>query len=116
MTHYMNLAVVPFEQIGSGAKTIELRLYDEKRQTVSAGDTIIFTNSADKCQITVRVTKLHIFDSFKELYRSLPLDKCGYAKQDLDSADPDDMLAYYPKEKQERYKVVGIEIELIHKQ
>ena len=47
MTHYMNLASEPFEQISSGAKTIELRLYDEKRQAVSAGDTIIFTNLAD---------------------------------------------------------------------
>ena len=113
MTHYMNLAPKPFEQIRSGAKTIELRLYDEKRQAVSAGDTIIFTNLADKLQISAKVLKLYIFDSFKELYNNLPLNKCGYAEQDLDSASPDDMLAYYPKEKQERYKVVGIEIELI---
>ena len=48
MTHYMNLASLPFEQIVSGAKTIQLRLYDEKRQAVSEGDTIIFTNLADK--------------------------------------------------------------------
>ena len=87
MTHYMNLAPEPFEQIRSGTKTIELRLYDEKRQAVSAGDTIIFTNLADKLQISAKVLKLYI--------------------------SPDDMLAYYPKEKQERYKVVGIEIELI---
>jgi len=113
MTHYMNLASLPFEQIKSGTKTIELRLYDEKRQAVSEGDTIIFTNLADNRQITVRVIKLHIFDTFIELYRSLPLNKCGYAEQDLDSASPDDMLTYYSKEKQERYKVVGIEIEVI---
>ena len=47
MTHYMTLASLPFEQIMSGAKTIELRLYDEKRQAVFEGDTIIFTNLAD---------------------------------------------------------------------
>ena len=57
--------------------------------------------------------KLHIFDSFKELYNNLPLLKCGYTEQELDTASPDDMLAYYPKEKQEKYKAVGIEIELI---
>ena len=102
MTHYMNLASLPFEQIVSGAKTIELRLYDEKRQAVS-----------DNRQITVRVIMMHIFDTFIELYRSLPLNKCGYAEQDSDSASPDDMLTYYSKEKQERYKVVGIEIERI---
>ena len=113
MTHYMNLASLPFEQIVSGAKTIELRLYDEKRQAVSAGDTIIFTNLADKHQISAKVLKLYIFDSFKELYNNLPLNKCGYTEQALETASPDDMLAYYPKEKQERYKVVGIEIKLI---
>ena len=113
MTHYMKLASEPFEQIRFGAKTIELRLYDEKRQAVSAGDTIIFTNLADKLQISAKVLKLYIFDSFKELYNNLPLNKCGYAEQDLDSASPDDMLTYYSKEKQERYKVVGIEIERI---
>ena len=113
MTHYMNLASEPFEQISSGAKTIELRLYDEKRQTVSAVYTIIFTNRADNHQVSAKVLKLHIFDSFKELYNNLPLLKCGYTEQELDTASPDDMLAYYPKEKQEKYKAVGIEIELI---
>ena len=87
MTHYMNLASLPFEQIVSGAKTIELRLYDEKRQAVSEGDTIIFTNLADNRQITVRVIRLHIFDTFIELYRNLPLSKCGYTEQELFSAD-----------------------------
>ena len=113
MNHYMNLASEPFEQIKSGAKTIELRLYDEKRQTVSEGDTIIFSNLTDKRQVSARVLKLYIFNDFKELYDHLPLSKCGYAGHELDTASPDDMLAYYPKEKQEKYKVVGIEIELI---
>ena len=113
MIHYMNLASEPFEQIKSGAKTIELRLYDEKRQTVSEGDTIIFSNLTDKRQVSARVLKLHIFDNFKELYNNLPLSKCGYAEHELDTASPENMLAYYSKEKQEKYKVVGIEIELI---
>ena len=113
MTHYMNLAAEPFEQIRSGVKTIELRLYDEKRQAVSEGDTIIFTNISDNRQVKVRVLKLHIFNDFIELYSHLPLSQCGYTAQDSDTASPDDMLAYYPKEKQEKYKVVGIEIKLI---
>ena len=41
----MNLAPSPFEMIKSGAKTIELRLYDEKRRAVKVGDTIEFTNT-----------------------------------------------------------------------
>ena len=83
MTHYMNLASEPFEQISSGAKTIELRLYDEKRQTVSAGDTIIFTNLAGNHQVSTKVLKLHIFDSFKELYNNLPLLKYAILSRNL---------------------------------
>ena len=43
-THKLQLATLPFDAITSGAKTIESRLYDEKRQTIQIGDTVIFTN------------------------------------------------------------------------
>ena len=43
--HVMNLTPSPLEKIRSGIKTIELRLYDEKRQAVSIGDTITFFNT-----------------------------------------------------------------------
>ena len=49
---------------------------------------------------------------YSKVYNNLPLSKCGYVEHELDTASPDDMLAYYPKEKQEKYKVVGIDIEL----
>ena len=45
MIHKLNLNAVPFERIKSGRKTIELRLYDEKRQKIQAGDDIIFTST-----------------------------------------------------------------------
>ena len=38
--------------------------------------------------------------------------KCGYTKEDIDTASPDDMDKYYTKEEQEKYGVVGIEIAL----
>ena len=38
----MKLNKEPFEKIKSGEKTIELRLYDEKRRKIKAGDTICF--------------------------------------------------------------------------
>ena len=38
----MNLHKAPFQMIKSGAKTIELRLYDEKRKKIKAGDIIEF--------------------------------------------------------------------------
>ncbi len=42
--HSLQLATEPFNAILEGRKTIESRLYDEKRQTIQIGDTLVFTN------------------------------------------------------------------------
>ena len=106
----MKLHPTPFEMIKSGEKTIELRLYDEKRQQVKAGDKIIFTNTTTGETLNTTVVKLHRFDSFKELYKSLPLLKCGYTAENVDKATPSDMEQYYSVEEQRKYGVVGIEL------
>lgn len=111
--HYMHLNEGPFEKIRFGKKTIELRLYDEKRQKVSIGDVIVFDNLSEPgVTISARVTDIHRFDNFDALYKSLPLQKCGYSDDEVKTASPDDMLEYYSKEEQQKYGVVGIEIEL----
>lgn len=115
-THIMKLNPAPFDMISSGIKTIELRLFDEKRREIEAGDTITFVNTEDaEKKISARVKALHRFESFTELYENLPLLECGYTEADVDTASPDDMDAYYSKEKQQLYGVVGIEIEVIGK-
>ena len=113
MIHFMKLHAVPFEKIKSGEKTIELRLYDEKRQQIKAGDKIAFTNNITGEILEVMVEKLHCFDSFAELYKTLPLLKCGYTAEDVDSAQPSDMEQYYSVEEQKQYVVVGIEIRIL---
>ena len=111
MIHYMKLDTVHFEKILIGTKTIEMRLYDEKRRAINIGDTIVFTaNSDDEQKVDVEVVNIHLFKSFKELYAYLPLSKCGYAESEIDSADAKDMEKYYSIEKQLEYGVVGIEI------
>ncbi|SDA29944.1 ASC-1 homology (ASCH) domain-containing protein [Ruminococcus sp. YE71] len=111
MTHKMNLNPSPFENIRNGTKTIELRLYDEKRRKIKIGDTIIFTNNNSNDEtLEVKVVGLHIFDSFEALYDKLPLLKCGYNEQTVQTAAPKDMEAYYSRERQQEYGVVGIEI------
>ena len=114
MTHYMNLKPRPFGMIAQGRKTIELRLLDEKRQQIVVGDTLVFTNTADPAaQLCCKVLRLHKFANFAQLYATLPLEQCGYGPEELSTADPVDMEAYYPPEKQVKYGVVGIEIEKI---
>lgn len=111
MIHYMNLTPQPFEMIAAGRKTIELRLLDEKRKQIQAGDILIFTNTEDGAQLRCLVKKLHYFANFVELYAALPLEACGYLPEELATARPEDMDAYYPPEKQARYSVVVIEME-----
>ena len=45
MTHCMNLWDDSFQAIKEGWKTVEMRLNDEKRLVISAGDIIEFTNT-----------------------------------------------------------------------
>lgn len=108
MEHEMRLNPAPFRMIKSGEKTIELRLFDEKRRRISVRDTITFTETDTGEKLCVTVTALHVFPSFDELYRTLPLKECGYTEAELKTAGPDDMLAYYSKEQQQKYGVVGI--------
>lgn len=110
--HHMKLNPIPFKKILDKEKTIELRLYDEKRQKLRVNDRISFTNTENEEErITVKIIALHIFDSFEELYNNLPLEKCGYNKDESGSASYHDMDEYYSPDEQQRYSVVGIEIE-----
>ena len=114
MLHEMTLFPRPYASIASGQKTIQLRLNDEKRQSIHIGDQIRFTNTEDTSQTTLcEVVGLHVFKNFTELYENLPLLKCGYTPEDVDNAHPDDMFTYYSKEKQALYGVVGIELKRI---
>ena len=109
MLHTMKLKQEPFEKIRNGSKTIELRLYDEKRQQVQVGDFIEFSlMESPKEKLQTRVTTLHRFGSFQELYASLPKEKLGYKSDE--TPDPNHMNAYYSREEQEKYGVVEIEI------
>lgn len=109
MLHKMKLRLSPFEKIKNGSKTIELRLYDEKRQKVQVGDFIEFSCLDDETQkIQTRVTALHHFGSFAELFAAIPKEKFGYAS--AETPNPNYMDEYYPREKQEQYGVLGIEL------
>ena len=108
----MKLHLQPFEMIKNGDKIYELRLYDEKRRQINLYDTIVFTNKNGE-ELKVKVIGLHKFSSFKELYQALPLEKCGYLKEELATASYTDMLEYYSISEQEKYGVLAIEISLI---
>jgi ASC-1-like (ASCH) protein len=114
VTHTLNLNPSPFEMIQSGRKTIEMRLWDEKRSQIRVGDTLVFVHTEDaSLTLTTTVIALHLFPDFAALYAALPLDKCGYLPEEMAIASPADMNIYYSAERQAQYGVVGIEITLI---
>lgn len=113
MKHFMHLKEKPFRSIWEGKKTIELRLYDEKRRAVRVGDQIEFDNVSDSGQIiVVNVIAIYTFESFAKLYERLPLEKCGYSQEEAKTASAKDMDEYYSPEEQLENGVVGIEFEI----
>ena len=112
--HRMRLDPEPFAMIDAGEKTIELRLYDEKRRSIQAGDVIRFESTADDTDVLYALVEgLRFFASFDELYRALPLTACGYTEAEAGIASPRDMDRYYSPEAQQKWGVVGIELSLL---
>ena len=109
--HRMHLEPKAYARMEDEKKTIELRLYDEKRRRIQAGDVIRFESTDDETDVLfARVTGMRFFASFDELYAALPLDACGYAPEEVKAASPRDMDKYYPPEEQKKWGVVGIEL------
>lgn len=110
MHHDMRLFQSPFERIRNGTKTIELRLYDEKRRKVSLGDIIRFNYDDEK--IFVRVTGLLIYPTFEDLISDVGLAPFGY-DENFKEEFIKRMYNIYTKEKEEKYGVVGIKIKIV---
>ena len=108
--HEMNLQEAPFRMIKNKTKTIELRLYDEKRRKIKPGDTIEFNNDKTAEILVTKVIALHIYKDFNELNTHCNHIELGY--EDNEIPTPNDMEQYYAKEKIEKYGVVGIELKL----
>ena len=108
MTHIMNLWHDSFIKIQEGTKTIEMRLYDEKRSAISIGDIIIFVDTSSRASLECLVLNLYTYPSFDELYAHH--DKISIGYNENEAANPKDMLMYYSEEQINKYGVVGIEI------
>ena len=71
MRYEMGLYNKPFQSIQSGKKVYEVRLYDEKRQLINKGDEIVFTNLTTTEMMTVKVTEIKRYESFKAMYEQI---------------------------------------------
>ena len=108
--HEMKLQPEYFGYISSGSKRIELRLNDEKRQRIKINDQIIFLNEKTKDKLITHVNKIHKEKSFVELFKNFDISLLASknkTKQEL----LNELSEFYTKEKQEKYGVLGIQIE-----
>lgn len=113
MKHKMKLKAKPFNSIKNGTKTIELRLYDEKRRLLKEHDIIEFTNMVTGETLLVKVLELCIYDNFEELFKHFDNVSMGFNENE--KVGPKIMEQYYSIEEQEKYSVVAIKIEKIDK-
>ena len=76
MIHEMKLNESPFERIKNGTKTIEFRLYDEKRKKVKIGDKIEFSKLPDlQEKILVDVLDIYRDETFENLFNKIYTDE-----------------------------------------
>ena len=109
-THNLQLATEPFNAIISGQKTIESRLYDEKRQSIQLGDKLIFTNREQPDQ-TVEVTVLGLlrYETFHDLFaHNEPTKFGGPSVEWLENQ----INEFYSIDEQKENGVIGIEFTL----
>ena len=108
MKHNMTLKQQYFDLIKAGKKTIELRLYDNKRRQISVGDTITFQNG-DNFH-TVKVKGLFVCENFERLFEFVDPKYTGL--ETVENAI-NIMEQFYDKDAQNKFGVVGICIENI---
>lgn len=107
MLHKMKLNESPFERIKNGTKTIEFRLFDEKRQQIKVGDKIEFSKLPDlQEKLLVDVIDLYREDTFEKLFRKL------YSDEEEIIRKTKSMYEIYLPEKEQQYGILGIKIKI----
>lgn len=113
MTHEMKLQPKYFEYILNGTKRIELRLNDEKRQLIKIGDTIQFVKEPElQTTFEAKVVGLLNYSSFTELFKDFDISVLADSSMTKDELI-NVLQEFYTPEKQEKYGVLGIKLELI---
>lgn len=116
--HNMDLNEPWFSLVNNGTKTIEIRIYDDKRRIIQIGDTITFTNNGNS--FSKVVVDLAIWDnSNKKSYKSKFKDVIDWTnyKQLIPTANsPEEAIKVYQdipgyKEKAKDFGIIFIYLE-----
>lgn len=101
MLHCMKLLEKPFNNIKNGTKTVEFRLYDEKRRKIKIGDKIEFTKLPELNEkIIVEVLDLYLANTFRELFEK------SFASSEEVEKHMNSIYTIYSKEQERQYGVL----------
>jgi len=108
MIHKMKLNESPFNKIKNGTKTVEFRLYDDKRKQIKVGDKIEFSKLPElQEKLLVEVLELYQEKTFEELFKKLYKESEEEIQRKAKS-----MYEIYSPEKEKQYGVLGIRIKI----
>lgn len=113
MEHTMGLFEEHLNNIKNGRKTIEVRLNDEKRRKIKAGDTIRFIKvPEDGRQIRAEVLELTVYPTFKEMYDNVSAEEMGSHDDTVEEMVKDTYEIYTP-EQEATYGTLAIRIKYL---
>lgn len=113
MIHKMKLQPDYYDYMLYGTKKIEIRLNDEKRRLIKIGDEIKFLKEPNLTEsFDTKVIDLLKYESFEEMFKDFDIeflaDKLVTKEELLNTLEQ-----FYAKEKQAKYGVLAIHIEII---
>lgn len=113
MKHKIKLQPEYYDYVLKGTKRIEIRLFDEKRQLINIVDKIEILKEPDLIEsFEVEVVGLLRYQNFESLLNDFDISILADSSKNKEDLLID-LEKYYPKEKQEKYGVVGIKIRII---
>ncbi len=104
-TWRMGLQEEYLKAIAEGRKKVEGRLYDEKRQGIRPGDTIIFEN-----RLMCVVKDVRVYSSFREMLEREVLENVLPGVESIEEGIKV-YRRFYSEEKERKYGVAAIEVE-----
>lgn len=111
--HEMKLQPDYYDYMLNGKKKIEIRLNDEKRRLIKIGDEIRFFKEPNLIEsFDTKVIDLFKYNSFEDMFKDFGIeilaDKSMTKEELLNTLEQ-----FYTKEKQQKYGVLGILVEII---
>lgn len=76
--HKITVSRKDFDMIFKGEKTIDLHLFDDKRQKINIGDIIQFNASGSTAFFEANVVGLVRARTFERMFQIVSVQKCGF--------------------------------------